>query len=71
MTKTYKISGCKAEISYDRCYVERTSDDEAEFWGVYVTGDNGLDKHVADFNEKPDAELFARAKQFEGNGGQG
>jgi len=40
-------------------------DDEAEFWGVYETQEDGTEKWVADFRERYDAEIFAIEKSKE------
>lgn len=62
---TYHILPC-CEYRIPGAYymhVERPREGDAvEFWGVYARDENGIDEHVADFNHKDDAELFANIK---------
>jgi hypothetical protein len=60
----YRVRGCIEKIEGEVIYVEsNTPDDKAAFGGVYVVGDDGLESHIADFNCKTDAEMFAIIKE--------
>ena len=62
--KHFSVKGCVERIVDGECWIERPAhDEEAEFWGVYIVGPDGLDSHIADFNDKSDAEFFARCKE--------
>jgi len=62
--KKFIVNGCvERELDGER-WVERPAEgEEAVFWGVYAIDHEGLAMHVADFNNKPDAEFFARCKE--------
>jgi len=62
--KKFSVKGCvERELNGER-WIERPAEgEEADFWGVYAIDHEGHDIHVADFNNKSDAEFFARCKE--------
>ena len=66
--KVYDIRPCKENTEFG-CINSNVSEEEAQFWGVYGCIENPKHnffapfwEHIADFNNREDAEIFVKAK---------
>ena len=64
MSGKFSVESCvEREVDGERWIECPDEGEDAMFWGVYAINLEGLAMHVADFNDKSDAEFFARCKE--------
>jgi hypothetical protein len=56
--KEYRVHGCIQTVDGGKSFVERVSDINAAFFGVYEVQTDGTELWVADFDKRDDAQIY-------------